>query len=629
MPFGFHDKVLRVDLTRGNIHVENPGELVFRKYIGGSALSLYYLLKELPKGADPLGPDNVLVFAPSVVTGTQIPGGSRYTVAAKSPLTGGFGESEAGGWWGPELKRAGFDAIVITGKAAKPVYVWVHDGEAEIRDASHLHGKVTGDVQDAIRDELGDKRIRIAQTGPGGEKLIRFACIVNDLRHANGRTGMGAVMGSKNLRAIAVRGTRKVPVADEEGAKSAAKYVREHHQKQPGDLSDLGTPRLIMPLNQGGILPTHNFRDGEFAGAADISGEKMKETVLVGTGTCYACPIACKREVEFRDERYDVSRRYGGPEYETLAALGSFCEVSDLKAVCAANQICGQHCIDTISTGVSIAFAMECFENGILTKDDTGGIELKFGNADAMVKMTEMIATRQGLGDLLAEGVVRAAQKIGRGAEKFAHEVKGQEVPMHDPRGKLGLALSFATSPTGADHVEAPHDPFYLNITPEGDDPLSIMGLLETTVPLDMSPKKVELFYHGQLVWGLYNCIGMCNFAGVPLGPVALDVLLDHLRAVTGWKTSLFELFKVPQRASAMARVLNYREGLTKDDDRLPEVLHRPLQNGKLKGQKIDKEQFREFLETYYEAMGWDPKTGYPTRGTLAQLDILWIEELV
>ncbi|NOZ22778.1 MAG: aldehyde ferredoxin oxidoreductase family protein [Planctomycetes bacterium] len=629
MPFGYHNKILRADLTEGKTSIEEPGDLVYRKYMGGSSLALYYLLAELPKGTDPLSPDNVLIFAPSIITGTQIAGGSRYTVAARSPLTGAYGEAEAGGWWGPELKRAGFDAIIIKGKSPKPVYLWIHDGEAEIRDASQLWGKLTGEVQDAIHGELGDTKVRIAQTGPAGEKLVRYACIINELRHANGRTGMGAVMGSKNLRAIAVRGTQKVPVADEDGAKQAQRHVRENHTKQPGDLSDLGTPRLVEILNESGILPTRNFHDGEFDGASNISGKKMKDTVLAKTGTCYACPVACKREVAFEDDRFKVEGRYGGPEYETLASLGSFCCVDDLKAVCAGHQLCNEHCMDTISTGVAIAFAMECYENGILTKEDTDGIELAFGNADAMVAMVEKIGKREGFGDILAEGIQRAAEKIGKGAEKYAHHIKGQEVPMHDPRGKTGSALSFATSPTGADHVEAPHDPFYTGLNPKGGEPLSLMGMLEPADPLDMSPKKVELFYHGQLVWSLYNCIGMCNFAAAPLGPVPLRVLCDHVAAVTGWDTSLFELFKVAERSSVMARAFNYREGFTKSDDYLPKILHRPLENGKLKGHKIDTERFQEFLKTYYEAMGWNPETGYPTRGKLAQLDLLWLEDVV
>jgi aldehyde:ferredoxin oxidoreductase len=622
MSNGWNGKVLRVNLSERKIEVQELPEVFFRTYLGGSAFSIYHLLKELPPKTDPLGPENLLVLACSVITGAMMPGATRFTAAAKSPLTGAFGEAEAGGYWGPELKKAGLDAVIVKGKAAKPTYLWIRDGQAEIRDAAHLWGKTSGDAEDAIRAELKDDRIRVAQTGPGGEKLVRFANITNDLRHFNGRTGMGAVMGSKNLRAVAVRGTGKVPVADEEGLRNVMRWLRDNWKHQPGDLHDLGTPRLIRLLNADGILPTRNFRSGEFEHAMAIGGERMKETMLKGRGTCYGCPVACKREVEVPGK---VERRYGGPEYETLGALGSCCCVKDLEAVALANQICGEHCIDTISTGACIAFAMECYENGILAKGETGGLDLRFGNAEAMVKLTEMIARREGLGDVLAEGVMRAAAKIGRGAERFAFHIKGQELPMHEPRGKRGNALSFATSPTGADHVESPHDVLFTNLDPKGNHPFGVYGLLEPLKPLDMSPKKVRAFCYGQLTWSLYNSLGMCNFAAAPMGPLSLEQIVNGVRAVTGWKTSLFELTKVAERANAMARVFNYREGFTKADDCLPSRLHEPLEGGPLKGVYIDKAEFQKFMELYYEAVGWDPKTGYPTQGKLAELGLDWL----
>ncbi len=626
---GWNGKILRVNLSESKIETQELPEVFYRTYLGGSAFSIYHLLKELPRGTDPLGPENVLIFACSIITGSMLPGATRFTTAAKSPLTGAFGEAEAGGYWGPELKKAGYDAVIVKGKSPKPVYLWIHDGQVEIRDAGRVWGKDSGEAQDLIRAELGDEarrsatgRVRIAQTGPGGEKLVRFANITNDLKHFNGRTGMGAVMGSKNLRAIAVRGTGKVSVADEEGLRNVIRWLRDNWKHQPGDLHDLGTPRLVRLLNADGILPTRNFKSGEFDKAMEISGERMKETILKGRGTCYACPVACKREVEVPGK---VLRRYGGPEYETLAALGSCCGVSDLEAVSLGNQICGQYCIDTISTGACIAFAMECYENGILTKEDTGGLDLRFGNADAMLQLTAMIARREGLGDILAEGVKRAAEKIGRGAEKFAFHIKGQELPMHEPRGKRGNALSFATSPTGADHVESPHDVMFTNLDPGGKHPFAMYGLLEPLKQLDMSPKKVRAFFCGQLTWSIYNSLGMCNFAGVPLGPLPLDQLVRGVRAVTGWNMTLFEMTKVAERANAMARIFNFREGFTKADDRLPSRLHEPLAGGPLKGVAIDKAQFQAFMEMYYEAMGWNPQTGYPTKGKLAELGLDWL----
>ena len=628
MAKGYNSKILRVDLSERKTWTEAPEEFVYRTYLGGAALAAQYLLKELPKGVDPLSPDNVLVLACSVITGTPISGASRFTAAAKSPLTGGYGEAEAGGWWGPELKRAGYDAIIIKGKASKPVYLWIHDGEVEIRDASKIWGMITGDSQNAIKDELGDDRVRVLQIGPGGEKLVRYACIVNELKHFNGRGGMGAVMGSKNLKAIAVRGTGELEIADEDAMKEVLGWLRENYVRQTGDMHDMGTSRIVPSLSESGILPSYNFRDGAFDRAMDISGERMKETILQRRGTCYACSVACKREVKITEGPYQVSQEYGGPEYETVASLGSLCGVGDLAAVAKGNELCNKYTIDTISTGVSIAFAMECYENGILTKEDTDGIELRFGNADAMVKMVEMIGKREGLGDVLAEGVMRASEKFGSGAEQFAMHVKGQELPMHEPRGKRSLVLAYSLSPTGADHMEAPHDVFYVLFNPEGKHAFASMGLLEPLDMLDMGSKKVRAFYYTKQLFDFYNSIGICDFVGIPLGPLAIKELVKHVKAVTGWDTSLWELLKAGERANVMMRVFNFREGFTKDDDTLPERIFQGLQNGALKGEKIDKDEFEKMKEIYYQMAGWD-ETGYPTKAKLAELDLEWVEAVL
>ncbi|HGE71354.1 TPA: aldehyde ferredoxin oxidoreductase, partial [Candidatus Poribacteria bacterium] len=352
MSKGYNRKILRIDLTDKKIEVEEPDDFIYRNYLGGAGLSAYYILRELPKGIDPLSPDNMLVIMCSVITGAPIPGASRFTVAGKSPLTNAYGESEAGGWWGPELKQAGYDGIIIKGKSPKPVYIWINDGEVEIKDATKLWGMFTGDSQSAIKEELGDDKVRVLQIGPGGEKLVRYACITNNLKHFNGRTGMGAVMGSKNLKAIAVKGTKKIDMADEESAKNVLKWLRENYVYRPHDMHDEGTARLVPALSEGGILPTRNFRDGAFEKAIDISGTRMKETILVKRGTCYACSVACKREVEVNDGKYVATKEYGGPEYETVASLGSLCGVGDLNAIAMGNEICNKYTIDTISTGV-------------------------------------------------------------------------------------------------------------------------------------------------------------------------------------------------------------------------------------------------------------------------------------
>jgi len=622
MPYGYNGKILRIDLTNQSIAVEEPQNILYCRYLGGGTLALYYLLNELKPKSDPLGPENILVFSGSVISGTPAAGLSRFSVAAKSPLTNGFGESEAGGWWIPELKFAGFDAIVIKGKARKPVYLWIHDGEVEIRDATHLWGKFSKETQDEIRKELGDERVRIALIGPAGEKLINIACILNDLKHANGRTGLGAVMGSKNLKAIAVRGKKRMEVADEEAVKRLTKWLRETYEEPHFSLGNLGTSRITPLLSEQGILPTFNFREGSFDGADAISGETLSQTILVRRGTCYGCFVRCKREVQV-GEPYFVDPVYGGPEYETAAAFGSMCGIDDLKAISKANQICNAYGLDTISTGGLISFAMECYENGILKKEDTGGIDLCFGNKEAMIRMVEMIGNREGLGDILAEGIKIAAKKFGKGAEHLAMHVKGMPLPFHEPRGKTGVGLGYALSATGPDHMEFPHDPFWS--TDAGIALLRPLGILEPVDVFDLGPRKVRIFIYLQQYWDLLNSLGICMFTAKPFGPQTFNGIVDYVKSVTGWETSLFDLLKVGERHANMARIFNLREGLTAETDTLPERLFQPMEGGTLKGKMIDKEEFSAAIETYYKMMGWDPETGTPQKEKLAELDLDWL----
>jgi aldehyde:ferredoxin oxidoreductase len=622
MPKGYNGKILRVDLERESIDVEEPQEILYCRYLGGGTLALYYLLKELKPNSDPLGPENILVFAGSVISGTPAAGLSRFSVAAKSPLTGAFGEAEAGGWWIPELKFAGFDAIVIKGKANRPVYLWIHDGEAEIRDASQLWGKYSKETQEEIRKELGDERIRIALIGPAGEKLVRVSCILNELKHANGRTGLGAVMGSKNLKAIAVRGKKRMEVADEEAVRRLTKWLKDTYEEPYFSIGNLGTSRVTTMLSEQGILPTLNFREGSFAEADVISGETMSKTILVRRGTCYGCFVRCKREVQV-GEPYFVEPIYGGPEYETVAAFGSMCGIADLKAISKANQLCNAYGLDTISMGGLISFAMECYENGILTKGDTGGLELRFGNVEAMMRMLEMIGKREGLGDTLAEGICPAVEKFGKGAERFAMHVKGMPVPFHEPRGKVGVGLGYAVSATGPDHMEYPHDPFWA--TEAGISLLRPLGIFEPVDVFDLGPQKIRIFVYLQQYWNLLNSLGICAFTAKPMGPQTLNGIVDYVKAVTGWETSLFDLLKVAERHANMARIFNLREGLTARDDTLPDRFFQPMEGGTLKGKKIDKEQFSKAIETYYEMMGWDPETGIPKKAKLAELDLDWL----
>ncbi len=612
-------KLLHVDLTTRQTRVETLPETVVRKHLGGGALAAHILLRDMPAGVDPLGPDNVLVFMTSVINGLSLSGTNRYTAAAKSPLTGGYGESEAGGWWGPELRAAGWDGVVIRGQSPTPVYLWIKDDTVEIRDATPYWGQLSGEVQDGIERELGDKRVRVLQTGVSGERGVRFAAIVNQLKHFHGRCGLGAVMGAKRLKAIAVRGSKPPAASDKDAAKKQLVGFKEKYNRATDRFHQLGSASGVLALEASGILPTRNFRDGSFEHAKAISGQTMRDTILTDRGTCYACAVACKREVEVKE--LGVTPKYGGPEYESLAASGSLCGVGDLNKLALINQLYAQYVLDSISSGAVIAFAMECYEHGIITKEMTGGIDLTWGNADAVVEMVHKIGRREGIGELLGEGVKRAAAKLGKGAERFALHVKGQELPMHDPRGKKGLSLAYALSPTGADHMEAPHDPLYAGFHPQGH-PMGVLGLIEPLDPLHLDARKVRAFYETQKVWSAYNSVGMCDFVGAPLNALELQPMVDYVNAVTGWNMSLYELMKVGERNNTLARLFNVREGFTPEDDILPQRLHEGIGNGALKGERVDPDEFFAARRTYYEMAGWDPQTGRPTAAKLAELGV-------
>ena len=378
-----------------------------------------------------------------------------------------------------------------------------------------------------------------------------------------------------------------------------------------------------MGLQNGGILPTRNFQEGRFEGAEAISGETMAQTILEGPKGCYSCPILCKRAVKV-EGKYSATPEYGGPEYETLGSLGSMCGISDLEAISHGNEICNRWGLDTISTGVSIAFAMECTERGILTRDDTDGIDLRFGNVDGMIQMIRKIAFREGFGDILARGVKGASRAIGKESEPYALHVKGQEMAIHEPRGKFGVGLSFALSPTGADHIEIPHDTSFVadNALLESIKPL---GEIEPVSATELGPRKVCQFAHTQQVFSFYNSLGICNFAAVPYSAYTLSMLAELVAAVTGWNASLFELLELGERGVTMARMFNVREGILAADDGLPDRFFEPLHEGEPDEKRLDPKEFSENLKLYYEAMGWDSETAVPTDGRLAYLRLEWL----
>ncbi len=633
MPYGYNGKVLHVNLTNSSYDIEDPDELFYRKYLGGKGFVAYYLLNFVRRGIDPLSPDNVLVLAAGVLTGTSGPGLNRFSSGAKSPLSGIYGDAEAGGWWAPELKFAGFDAIVVRGKAAHPVYLWIEDGKVEIRDASHLWGRTTGEAQDAIRADVGktDRAARVLTIGPAGENLVRYALLVNDLRYFNGRGGMGAVMGSKNLKAVAVRGHKKMELADPEAMASLVKWFAQNFKGDPraAALSAHGTPGLVSGLEAAGLLPTHNFRSGSFAQADRINHDAYEKEILQGSGTCYACPVRCKRDVSVDDGVYKVEPRYGGPEYETIGAVGSGLEIGNLKAIAAANQLCGEYGLDSISAGVTIGFAMECYERGLLTKEDTGGLELRFGDEKVLLQLLELIAHRSGFGDLLAEGTRRAAAKIGRGSEDFAMHTKGQEIPLHEPRGKFNVGIGYATGEGGADHLRSVHDTAFASAESVSLKSLAPVGVYNPIDPLVGTPSSIHLFARSELTSLLWNSVGACFFVYPPRGYFDLDQFVKLTQAVTGWKTSLTELLTSAERVQNVARAFNQREGLRRKDDTLPKRFFEPLEGGRLKGKSLNREEFEQAITWYYQIRGWDTETGLPTQAKLADLEIEWVADKI
>jgi aldehyde:ferredoxin oxidoreductase len=573
MPNGYWGKILHVDLTEGKTWVEEPDEAFYRKNIGGRAFIAHYLLSEVPAGIDAFDPENRLVFAAGPITGTPVPGAGRHSVGAKSPLNNGFGESESGGFWGAELKKAGWDAIVISGKASRPTYLWINDQTVEVRDGSHLWGRLTDEVEERIREDHGDKWIRVAQCGIAGENLVRFACVVNDLNEVAGRTGLGAVMGSKNLKAIAVRGKRMVPLADNTAHKETAKWVSSTMDENHYNFHYFGTGAAMTGKEIEGHLIVHNFRDGQW-GDVDrvhkVDAKTIAETYRVKMDGCYACSVRCKKRVKI--DSAGVRPEFGGPEYETLGAIATNLEVDDLVQICKANQWLNLTGMDAISFGATLAWATECYELGLLTREDTGGIELTWGDGQLLNEMVMKVARRdKPLGDLLAEGSLRAARKVGRGTEQYSVHIKGVEIAMHDPRAMDRMRTNYPVTPTGGDHTGAAHH---------------------------RTSNR--------------NTVGVCQFL-----QYSEEQIVALLNGATGWDTTVAEMEEQSSRGLTMARLFNLREGIGRKDDVFPQRIHEPIRRGPLSNHVLTREQVARETEEYYCFHGWDRQEGIPLAETL------------
>ncbi|MEI7743439.1 MAG: aldehyde ferredoxin oxidoreductase family protein [Chloroflexota bacterium] len=626
----FHGRILHVDLTTGAIEVESPSESFYRTYLGGSAMGLYYILRDVPAGTGGLDPANVLTFMCSPLTGTPIAGQSRITISARSPLTDGIGDSQGGGFFPAELRFAGFTGIVVKGRAAEPVYLWIQDGQVELRPATHLWGTTTSQATDRLREELGDARAEVMAIGPAGERLSSLAAVVSMANRANGRTGMGAVMGSKNLKAIVARGhTRKVPMVDVATVGRLAKWGAKEVPLN-GDvkgLQDQGTQSVLEGQHAAGGLPTFNYNAGQFAGYEAISGETMTNTILVARETCYSCAVRCKRAVEAEWEGRPITARHGGPEYETAAVFGSYCGVDDLAAISLANQLCNDSGLDTIGTGATVAWAMECYTTGVLSEAEIG-FQAPFGSAEAMIRLTEAIIAREGIGDVLAHGSRRAADLLGKGHDNLI-TVKGAEAPAHMPQAKRSLGVIYAVNPFGADHQSSEHD----GMVEEGAadlymERLAMLGF-EERLPYDsLGAEKVRYALKTQQFYSFLDTADLCQFVWGPawslFGP---QEAVDLVKGVTGWADfDVDELIEIGERRLNMLRAFNAREGIDRSNDKLPPKFYRPLAGtGPTKGVALDPAVIEGALDEYFRLAGWDRESGNPTAETLDRLGLAWV----
>jgi len=599
--FGWSGSVLRVDLTKGTVTHEATDIELAHDYLGARGLGGKIVRDEVAPDTDPLSPANKIIFAPGPLTGTFAPSAGRYEVVTKAPLNNVIAASNSGGAFGPELKFAGYDALIIEGKAAKPVYLWIKNDEVEIRDAGALWGLDTPDTTDLVRAET-DEDAKVACIGPAGEHLSPISNIMNEMHRAAGRSGVGAVMGSKNLKAIAVFGTGAVKVADPERFKAAVMKARKMIQEHPvggAGLKAYGTDVLVNILNQTGALPTRNFQDGYFPTADKTGGESLAAKQLVRPKGCFSCIISCGRVTKVDNPAY---KGFGeGPEYETAWAFGADCGVDDLDAITKANYYCNAYGLDTISMGSTVACAMELFERGIITTKDTDGVQLTFGNTAAMVEMVRKAGEGEGFGAKLAQGSYRLAESYGH--PEFSMTVKKQEMPAYDPRGVQGIGLNYATGNRGGCHVRG------YTIAIE---------VLQNGAVMDprVTEGKAGLDITFQDLTAALDSSGACLFSTFGIGA---PELAEMLSAATGVEYSVDEFMKIGERIWNQERLWNLKQGYTTADDTLPErLLKEPIKTGPAKG---NVNRLGEMLPEYYQLRGWDEK-GVPAKAKLKELSL-------
>ena len=602
---GSTGKYLDVDLSSGKVGEYPIPEAWRERLVGGKGIAARLLLEELPERVDPFGPENILVFATGPFQGTGIVGGGRHAVLAVSPKTGAVADSYAGGHFGHELGNSGYDGILVRGHAETPVVLTLLDGKAEIQPASNLWGMGTGETEEALKTR--HPGARVSSIGPAGEILVSQACIVNDRNRSAGRPGLGAVMGSKLLKAVVVRGHTERPLHDPDRFKrERAEHAKTYLQDRWKGFGEYGTSSGLVWLSEQGILPTDNFCEGTFDQAEAIGGEKMRDTILVGRDTCAGCPIRCKRVVKTSFDGTDVLPEFGGPEYETLAAFGSLCRNADLASIALANQLCNDYGLDTISAGVAVAFLMEASEKGLIHE------EIAWGDPHAIISVVHAIARREGIGDRLADGLGLFARDIGA---DFAMTIKGAELPMHEPRGKQGMGLSYATSPRGATHLEGMHDSML-----ERENACPELGVTKTYSRFTLLD-KIEPSIAFEDLRSFTNSLVLCCFTMSETGPgYNVPAIRSLLEAATGLAMDATEMQRVGARAYALLRVLSARAGHTRDVDGLPARFAEPLPRGACAEHPIPAKEMKAAVAAYYKARGYD-RFG-PTDKTLRALGL-------
>jgi len=611
----FMGKILRIDLTTKTISEESLRMDWAEKFIGGAGLATRYLYDEVPKGTDALGPDNKLIFMTGPLTGTASASAARYSVVAKSPLTGIWGHGNSGGSFGPALKRGGYDGVIFEGVSAQPVYLKIIDGEPELCDASQLWGKIVPETEDLIQQD-SEKKLTIASIGPGGENQVRYAAIMNNKHRAIGRCGLGAVMGAKLLKAIACGGKAGIELADKESFKEIATKQMEllDESMLKVGFEAFGTNMVSDMVNARGGYPTRNWQQGVFEDIEQVNSEALTDKVFVKGVNCFACPISCGRGTEIREGQWE-GKSGEGPEYETTNTMGALCGVSDMNAITMANYLCNEYGLDTISTGSTIAFALECYEKKILAKTQTDGLELKFGDGELIVGLIEKIANREGIGDLLAEGSRAMSEKLGQGSEHFAMHVKGLELPAYDPRAAKITGLGYVTANRGGDHITA-----YVQGPTFIDAPFLLVedSTIEDPFVANASEAKVVIDLENALT--MFDCIGGCKFMGILLPAEDYVQLISH---ATGWDFKVEDFRKTGERIYNLMRAYCIREGITREDDILPKrLMEDPLPEGPAEGMVIDKDTLEMLKDAYYGMRGWDKETGKPTPEKLIELDL-------